>query len=140
MSHPREKKKTRTHDKVDPQVERVGRIEGRASSEPFRAKRHPSENASARASLSFSIGPAGGGHVVPAIKLGDVEHDDPVIPRWVALYDLVRDVRGEGSSTEHGQQFERDDRGVCDGPAYVGGGVFTPCICKALNGKKKIRK
>jgi len=31
-----------THNKVDPEMERVRRVEGRASDEPFRAKRHPS--------------------------------------------------------------------------------------------------
>lgn len=38
----------RTHNKVDPKVERVRRVEGRASDEPFGAKRHPPVNARTR--------------------------------------------------------------------------------------------
>ena len=49
------------------------------------------------------------------------------MPRGVALHDLVDDERGEGPGAEHGQQLERNDRGVCCAPARVGGGIFAPC-------------
>jgi hypothetical protein len=64
---------------------------------------------------------------VPAIEFSCAEHDDPIMPRGVALHDLVYDERGEGPGAKHGQQLERDDRGVCRTPARVGSGVFAPC-------------
>ena len=40
----RMERKKRTHDKVDPKIERVRGVEGWASDEPFGAKRHPPVN------------------------------------------------------------------------------------------------
>jgi hypothetical protein len=46
-----------THHKVDPKEERVGRVEARAASEPFRAKSHPAviEKGERRSALSVII-------------------------------------------------------------------------------------
>jgi hypothetical protein len=116
-----------THDKVDPKVEHVRRVECRASGEPFGAKGHPPANAHMR--VNYLPAPLrGDGRNVPAVKFGRAEHDDPVIPRRIALHDLVYDQHSEGRGAKHGQQLERDDRRVCGAPAFVGRGVFTPCV------------
>jgi hypothetical protein len=56
-------RRARTHDMVDLSVKRIRRVDGLASSEPFAAKRYPSENENARAHtrpLSFlAWGPRG---------------------------------------------------------------------------------
>src|SRR6267142_1018135 len=122
----------RTHNKVDPKVERVRRVEGRASDEPFGAKSHPPVNARTRLRSICLAPPRWNGGIkydVPAVKLGRAEHDDPVIPRRIALRDLVYDESGEGRRAEHGQQLERDDRRVCGAPADVCGSVLTPLSC-----------
>jgi len=72
------------------------------------------------------------GHV-PAVELGRAENEDPLIRRRVALHDLIRDKRGDGSGVEHGQQPDslRDGRGVC------GGGIFTRTMQRVALKKEK---
>jgi len=141
-----------THHKVDPKEERIRRVEARAASEPFGAKRHPANiekkkgktiNASSNQCINHhhpipgichsvplpakkNWGLRGKGHV-PAIELSCAEHDNPIMPRGVTLHDLVYDESGKRRGAKHGQYLERDNPRVCRSPTRVGSGVFAPC-------------
>lgn len=67
------------------------------------------------------------GEHVPSVELTRAEHDDPIMPRGIALHDLIHDEGGHGACNENGEQLEGDDGRVGRAPACVRSSVFTPC-------------
>lgn len=67
------------------------------------------------------------GEHVPSVELTRAEHDDPIMPRGIALHDLIHDEGGHGACNENGEQLEGDDGWVGRAPACVRSSVFTPC-------------
>lgn len=114
-----------THEEVYPEVKNVRSTEARASSEPFRAERHPAvSDELVNSKLSVRRGTASD---PPSIDLGCRKDDNPVVTSRIVLDKLIEDVAAEGTSAEDGEKLEGDYGGVGVSPASVGFGVFFPC-------------
>lgn len=50
------------------------------------------------------------------------------MPCRIPARELREDVAAHRARAEHGEDLERDDRGVRGAPPEVGGGVFAPCM------------
>ena len=94
---------------VNPEIQRVTRIQIRTPSQPLWTESHPTP-----------------------IQLSSAEYDDPIMPSRVVGDELFEDVTAEGSRAEDCEDFEGYDCFVRETPAKICTGIFFPWVSVGL--------